>query len=679
MLFISPFVALSRKRPIKSLICVRTVRQLAVFFRYNKYNNHSVNHIIYGSYMENNEVIKSFRDFQKKSRKHYKKLLDRIKNDKKYLNDNEWDKEDIEILGSDRSRNKLNVVKNAVRTIVNTYRQAPYKWKVIDSMLQADSKALNSVSDKFLAQPDNITATLQALENAVSFGLGVLVISNDIDVMGNVEPVLYSIRDLDQVYLDADISKLNGSDAEEAAIVELKNKNFIQRTYGIDITTIDKPEVDIDEEYDRKEYAPVVTYYKKANEGVEVYKLVGNDVIETILLPLTYIPVVPVFGETVYDDDEFSYTGVVSQMKPIQKLINYAYSNILVRLASSPKNTWLADSEAIEGMEKYYKDSNKTLNPLLIHNSWSPDGKRELPKPERINNEIQLGDVGEMFSQSLQMVNSIIGIPAVGLETETEKTATEVLTAEKVFNNNVRAYMYNLRASLQVVGLSFVELLSQTSMYGQVKIEIIQGPDEGLKKQEARVVLQSMQPLLTEPQDQRKLLIAMCNVESDNEYITQFGMSLQPMPTEQEMKDQELINQADSTIKQLNLQVAELQKQLEDEKRQSELKSYSLERELAIQNMKHQQEMEKMLLQHRLDGELTDKDLVELSAETQKNEMELEKKAIELDNAKQKANAENIKTASQIALNNSKFDNEMAKQETIKLKNQKQRKEVENG
>ena len=652
---------------------------LAVFFRYNKYNNHSVNHIIYGSYMENNEIIKSFRDFQKKSRKHYKKLLDRIKNDKKYLNDNEWDKEDIEILGSDRSRNKLNIVKNAVRTIVNTYRQAPYKWKVIDSMLQADSKALNSVSDKFLAQPDNITATLQALENAVSFGLGVLVISNDTDVMGNVEPVLYSIRDLDQVYLDADISKLNGSDAEEAAIVELKNKNFIQRTYGIDITAIDRPEVDIDEEYDRKEYAPVVTYYKKANEGVEVYKLVGNDVIETILLPLTYIPVVPVFGETVYDDDEFSYTGVVSQMKPIQKLINYAYSNILVRLASSPKNTWLADSEAIEGMEKYYKDSNKTLNPLLIHNSWSPDGKRELPKPERINNEIQLGDVGEMFSQSLQMVNSIIGIPAVGLETETEKTATEVLTAEKVFNNNVRAYMYNLRASLQVVGLSFVELLSQTSMYGQVKIEIIQGPDEGMKKQEARVVLQSMQPLLTEPQDQRKLLIAMCNVESDNEYITQFGMSLQPMPTEQEMKDQELINQADSTIKQLNLQVAELQKQLEDEKRQSELKGFALERELTLQNMKHQQEMEKMLLQHRLDGTMTDKDLIELSAETQKNEMELEKKAIELDSAKQKANAENIKTASQIALNNSKFDNEMAKQETIELKNEKARKEVENG
>lgn len=611
--------------------------------------------------LENNDVIKSFREFQKKSRKHYKKLLERIKNDKKYLNDNEWDKEDIEILGTDRSRNKLNVVKNAVRTIVNTYRQAPYKWRVIDNMLQADSKAFNAVSEKFITQPDNITATLQALENAVSFGLGVLVLSNDTDVMGNVEPVLYSIRDLDQVYLDADISKLNGSDAEEAAIVELKNKNYIQRTYGIDITVIDKPLVDIDEEYDRKEYAPVVTYYKKTNEGVSVYKMVGNDIIETIQLPLTYIPVVPVFGETVYEDEEFSYTGVVSQMKPIQKLINYAYSNILVRLASSPKNTWLADSEAIEGMEKYYKDSNKTLNPLLIHNSWSPDGKRELPKPERINNEIQLGDVGEMFSQSLQMVNSIIGIPAVGLETETEKTATEVLTAEKVFNNNVRAYMYNLRASLQVVGLSFVELLNQSNMYGQVKIEIIQGPDEGLKKQEARVVLQSMQPLLTEPTDQRKLLIAMCNVESDNDYITQFGMSLQPMPTQQELQDQEIINQANNEIKQRDVQIAQLQKELEDTKRQMELKSYALERELTLEEYKHRNSLEQMILQHKLDGSLTDKDLMEMAKEQEKGKAEIEREGMKLEAQAMKNEADAVKAENDIKVSDAKTATALAK------------------
>ena len=208
---------------------------------------------------------------------------------------------------------------------------------------------------------------------------------------------------------------------------------------------------------------------------------------------------------------------------------------------------------------------------------------------------------------------------------------------------------------------------------------MIQGPEEGLKKQEARVILQQMAPMLTEPQDQRKLLMAMANVEYDNQYIKTLVEILQPMPTQQEMKDQEIITQANEEIKSRDAQIAELQKQLEDEKRKSELNGYALQREFNLEELKHRNQLEQMILQAKLDGQLTEADLLKLAADQEKEKMDLEKKAIELDNAKQKANAENIKTASQIALNNSKFDNEMAKQETIKLKNQKQRNEVENG
>ena len=629
--------------------------------------------------VETNDIIREFKDFQKRSRKKWKKTIDRIKDERKFLSGDQYSKEDIDILGTDRAANKLNIVKNAIRTIANTYRESTYRWDVIDTATNKKSEILNQFGINFLEDPDNDTAIIETLENAVAFGLGVFVVTTDYNIDGNPEPVLYNVKELSNLFLDPDISKTNGADAAAAAIVELKTRKWVEKNYGIDISIVDTPTVDIDDDYDRKEYMPLVTYWSKEDGGVNCYRMIGNDIVDTINLPITYIPVVPVFGEKSFEDDEWSWTGIVNQMKGVQKLINYAYSNILVRRATSPKNVWLGESESIEGNEKYYRDSNKTLNPLLIYNKWSADGKRELEAPQRMSNEIQLGDVGEMFSQSLQMVNAIIGIPAVGLESEVEKSATEVLTAEKTFQNNVRAYIYNLKASLKVVGMCLFELVQGQQLFGSIKINMIQGPEEGLKKQEARVILQQMAPLLTEPQDQRRLLMAMANVEDDNQYIRTLVEILQPMPTRQEMKDQELIDQADSTIKQLNLQIAELQKQLEDEKRQSELKSYSLERELTLQNMKHQQEMEKMLLQHRLGGELTDKDLVELSAETQKNEMELEKKAIELDSAKQKANAENIKTASQIALNNSKFDNEMVKQETIKLKNQKQRNEVENG
>ena len=623
---------------------------------------------------ESNDVIKSFKEFQKKSRKKYKNLVNLIKDEKKYISTTQYSKQDIDVLGEDRTKNQLNVVKNAIRTIINTYRETPYRWRVVDKMTNKDSETMNAAGINFLENPDNATAAIEALESATSFGLGVLVLTTDYGVDGNPEPVMYSISNLDNVYLDPDITKTNGADARAAAIVELKSREWVESEYGIDISTIDKPLVDIDEEYDRKDYMPLVTYYKKDKNGVTVYRMIGNEIVDAIALPLTYIPIVPVFGEKCYEDEKLSWTGIVSQMEGVQKLINYAYTNVLIRLAVSPKNQWITDSESIEGNESYFKNSNKTLNPLLIYNSWSADRKRELPKPERLSNEIPLGDVGEMFSQSLQMVNNIIGIPAIGLESEVEKSATEVLTNEKTFQNNVRTYMWNLRSSLVVAGMCFFELLSNQPLWGAVKITMVQGPDEGLKKQEARVILQSMQPLLTEPQDQRKLLLAMANVESENEYVRSLIEILQPMPTAQEMKDQELLGQADAEIKQRDMQIAQLQKQLEDEKRQSELKAYSLERELTLAQIKHQQEMEKMLLQHRLDGQLTDKDLMEMSAENAKNQMELEKEAISLDREKNKVAMENevqmVKSAAEFAKaeGNAKVARAKAEQSLAKAK-----------
>lgn len=629
--------------------------------------------------VETNDIIREFKDFQKRSRKKWKKTIDRIKDERKFLSGDQYSKEDIDILGTDRAANKLNIVKNAIRTITNTYRESTYRWDVINNATNKKSEILNQFGINFLEDPDNDTAIIETLENAVAFGLGVFVVTTDYNIDGNPEPVLYNVKELSNLYLDPDISKTNGADATAAAIIELKTRKWVEKNYGIDISTVDNPTVDIDDDYDRKEYMPLVTYWSKEDGEVNCYRMIGNNIVDTISLPITYIPVVPVFGEKSFEDDEWSWTGIVNQMKGVQKLINYAYSNILVRLATSPKNVWLGESESIEGNEKYYRDSNKTLNPLLIYNKWSADGKRELEAPQRMSNEIQLGDVGEMFSQSLQMVNAIIGIPAVGLESEVEKSATEVLTAEKTFQNNVRAYIYNLKASLKVVGMCLFELVQGQQLFGSIKINMIQGPEEGLKKQEARVILQQMAPLLTEPQDQRKLLIAMANVEDDNQYIKTLVETLQPMPTQQEMKDQELIDQADSTIKQLNLQVAELQKQLEDEKRKSELNGYALQREFNLEELKHRNQLEQMILQAKLDGQLTEADLLKLAADQEKEKMELEKKAIELDSAERKANAENLKTESQTALNVSKFKNEMAKQETIKLKNQKQRNEVENG
>lgn len=618
------------------------------------------------------DAIKSFKQFQERSRKKYRTLIDNIKNDKRYLSTDQASKEDMEILGKDRAACQLNVVKNAVRTIVNTYRERPYKWKVVDVMTEKESDLLTKAGITFLSNPDNMTAATEVLESAVAFGLGVFVVTNDLGVDGQPEPVMYAIQNLDNVYLDPDISKTNGADANEAAIVELKNKRWVEQNYGIDIASVDTPDVDITEDYDRKEYMPLVTYYRKENSGVMVYRMIGNDIVESIPLAMTYIPVIPVFGEKSYDGKEYTWSGIVNQMRGVQRLINYGYSNILVRLSVSPKNQWLCESESVEGNEKFYKDSSKTLNPLLMYNKWSADGKRELEPPQRISNEVPIGDVSELFNQSLQMVNNIIGIPAIGLESETEKTATEVLTASKTFQNNIRTYIWNLRASMTVAGMCLFELISNNTLYGQIKIDMVQGPDEALKKQEARVILQGMAPLMSEPQDQRKLLLAMAKVENDNEYVNNLIEMLQPMPTAQEMKDQELLGMADNEIKQRDAQIAELQKQLADEKRQSELKGYSLDRELTLESIKHKNMLEQMILKAKLDGQLTEKDLVEMANEQEKQKMELEREAIKNEGEKMKSEAQAVKSENEVIVSDAKTRQSLAKAKETEAKTRNQ-------
>ena len=129
--------------------------------------------------VETNDIIREFKDFQKRSRKKWKKTIDRIKDERKFLSGDQYSKEDIDILGTDRAANKLNIVKNAIRTIANTYRESTYRWDVIDTATNKKSEILNQFGINFLEDPDNDTAIIETLENAVAFGLGVFVVTKD--------------------------------------------------------------------------------------------------------------------------------------------------------------------------------------------------------------------------------------------------------------------------------------------------------------------------------------------------------------------------------------------------------------------------------------------------------------------------------------------------------------------
>ena len=298
-------------------------------------------------------LIDDFHKFEELSYTKYKDLFEQIRKDRKFIAGEQADNIDHELCDADVGNTVppigLNVVQNAIRTVVNTYLPNPYKWQYEN---QPD---LTKKADFFLADVDNYTACVEALSSAVGTALGVLVFSTDYDIDGSIKPVLYSIPDVTNVRLDPYATKLNFADATKAAIVELKSKKWIEQNYGITYSTSDysKPLIDISENYDRKNYLPLVTYYVKKDDKVICYKLLGDNLVEEpVVLPYSYIPVVPVFGESTWStENKQSWSGITTLMRPIQRMINYSYRQLIIRAATVPKNTWVGSDDAVENRE----------------------------------------------------------------------------------------------------------------------------------------------------------------------------------------------------------------------------------------------------------------------------------------------------------------------------------------
>ena len=316
-------------------------------------------------------------------------------------------------------------------------------------------------------------------------------------------------------------------------------------------------------------------------------------------------------------------------MRPIQRMINYAYRQIIIRASKVPKNTWVGGDEALQGREKYWQNSERNLNPIRIYNEYSKDHTRKLDPPHREDNQIVFNDVSELMDKSLQMTNSIVGIPAIGLESQIERTATEVLANQKTFNNNVRNYIYHLKYSMQLIGLLFAEEIYKQPLYGKIKVSVVAGPDDAMSKQEARVQLAAYSSLITSDEDKRKLLMAECAIENDNPYINNFANSLQPQPTQGELQAQQMLEQANNEIKNRDAQILELQKQLNDLQMQQQLQAYSTEQQMLLNKQKFEQEKEMKILEAQINAN-NPTEQAKTEAEVMKSQASIEKEAISL-------------------------------------------------
>lgn len=561
-------------------------------------------------------LLEDYKKFQKRSHDYYKDFYERIRDDRDFLSGKHFDETDDKRFGKSRLKGQIDIVSNTIRAIANQYSTSPYTWVTSD-------EAVNNLASNFLNETNIKSNLAQGLRNAVGFGLGYIVLTTEEDRNGNVVPTLYSVPKVTNVFYDPDSAQIDGSDACKCIIVDIKSKDYIRSTYGDEFVTEKnkKPLFDIDDEYGEDEM-PVITYYVKGKGTVTIYKLLNSGLLEEpVELMLDRLPVIPIYGEEIFIDDKLSYRGIVRQVKPIQKLIDYTYSQLCERLAKSPKNAWIGTKEALEGYEDYYKNFDKSVNPLLIFNKYD-SAKKENQPPQRQDMTIQYADLTTVLQNSLGLMQNITGVSSVGIpDQKGEITATEALISAKSYSNNIRNFFDNLKESFKSAGFVFLQLLGL-----DLDVRVEQGPEDQMTRQSARAELMQLAQLV--PEEKRLDLVgAITSTLDNNQFIRKFNMALfegtSPEIVRMQQQMQQMQAQFQEQLQQQQQANEELQKQLQQAQIQIVAMENSNKSNIIIEQMRIQADLQKeaMKLQANAEGEEKDR-LVEMEKEAMKQQNE---------------------------------------------------------
>ena len=491
-------------------------------------------------------LLTKIKKFEDRSNARYTEQWNRIKDDKEFLWAKPLSTDVSKLLGKKRYRGRLDVVSNAIRSVVNSYTNYPYSPRTANVNLQQAYSKLN----------DDISESVElALKSAVSFGIGYIVVL-PAEKNGIVFPQPYSIDRIESVFYDPDSLDLNGADANECLIVDFKSKKYLESKYGEEIAdklktgntlTLNSVPPCSDD------MGAIFTYFKRENGIVTIYKIVGDTLIEEPLqLQLRQVPIIPVYGEAIESENKRIYRGIVSQSRTIQDMTDMTASQLMERLAKSPKNIWLGPRKAFANNEENFQNSDKNINQLLFYND--KDGKDIIQPPQRIEQTVEYSDLTGIMQSSIGLMQSVVGVESIGLPDErNEITATEALLNAKSYNNNVRHYMTHLKYSFKAL----CELIAE--YFGiEEEIKIENGPAEQLERQTARAELTSLATMLDNPVDKKRAIVAIASTMNDNEFVAPF---IEAITTEDPALTQ-LKEQATQMQQTYEQQIADLKNQI---------------------------------------------------------------------------------------------------------------------
>lgn len=349
------------------------------------------------------------------------------------------------------------VMANAV---ISPFSDSPFHVALED--VEGDGNETQEGIDSYEQDSDSKTNLLYATKRAFVCGNGYYVISIVTDELtGENKIVGEFITRQDSVAFDPNATAVDGSDAEQGAIVNYLSVKKAKRLYGDGIVPMDYPNAmptldftNITQWNNEADKVQIVTYYRKANKGVEWFKICGNGIVDRGTLPIKFIPIIRFAGYATYRGGAIRYTGIVDKTFSLQLGINIAYSTMVERAGRSVKANYIVNVDAVQGLDQYYKQMNEDDSLLVMYKGDKP--------PIQIQESFVTSDLSDMIANTRNLLSDVVGVPLTGINgiNESNKTATEVMQQQINSESNVANFYNNAYKACRTIGRIVIELLN---------------------------------------------------------------------------------------------------------------------------------------------------------------------------------------------------------------------------
>lgn len=523
--------------------------------------------------------------------------------------------------------------------IASPYSNSPWHIELLSRI--GENETIQQTINAIEQDNDAKFELKKAFERACIAGAGFIVVTTEDDEFtGEPKIILEFVNRQGSVALDPNIQKVDGSDAEEGAIVNYISVQKAKRLYGDDVVPFDYPRAlpklnftSIDQWPTRADDVQVVSYYRKKDNGVEYYKICGNKVIQNLILPIKFIPIVRFAGYEKYNNGNTEYCGIVDKTWVLQLGLNMAYSSLMERANRSIKANIIASTKAIENLDKYYEKKEDEDGSIIAYNDGAP-------APIPLVEQFQTADLQQIIQTSREAIADVIGIPLSGILGSEDKTATEILIQQTNKESNVAVFYDNAYKANRTISRIIIELLNGGK---DVLFELENGPAVITNNIKHRQELQTIASLM--PAEMQPLVaVHMCDtidsnfVESiKNDIIANLDTNIKLTTQAEDPVAIHQLKQMQGIVDQTMIQVDALSQENEDLKRQLANMTLALNNQkeknmldyakhqdnMAIQEAKLQLEAEKQNVELNLD-------IMDKQTEVAKDALDIEEKKIDL-------------------------------------------------